>query len=67
MPLPRACSAFRKAECLEGVLAPGETLYYPEDYWHQVSTGSGGRSSSSYGRSSGRSATSSGGGSASLY
>ena len=34
-----ACSAFRKAECLEGVLAPGEALYYPEDYWHQVSNG----------------------------
>ena len=50
--LPRACSAFRKAECLEGVLAPGETLYYPEDYWHQVSAGSGGSGSSSSSSSS---------------
>ena len=47
MRLPCACSAFRKAECLEGVLAPGETLYYPEDYWHQVRSGGGGSSSSS--------------------
>ena len=52
MPLPCACSAFRKAECLEGVLAPGETLYYPEDYWHQVSSGSGGSGSSSSSSSS---------------
>ena len=56
MRLPRACSAFRKAECLEGVLAPGETLYYPEDYWHQVSSGSGSSGSSSSSSSSSSSA-----------
>ena len=52
MRLRCACSAFRKAECLGGVLAPGETLYYPEDYWHQVSSGSGGSGSSSSSSSS---------------
>ena len=31
-----ACAAFRNAKCLEGTLHPGETLYYPEDYWHQT-------------------------------
>ena len=32
----RQCAAFKNAKCQEGVLAPGQVLYYPEDYWHQT-------------------------------
>jgi len=30
------CPSFRSATCYEGVIGPGEALYYPEDYWHQT-------------------------------
>ncbi|KAL1496394.1 hypothetical protein AB1Y20_016349 [Prymnesium parvum] len=30
------CPSFKKATCYEGVLSPGEVLFYPEDYWHQT-------------------------------
>lgn len=34
----RSCAAFRNAQCQEGVLSPGQVLYYPEDYWHQTTS-----------------------------
>jgi len=32
----RACPSFREANCFETILHPGETLYFPSNWWHQT-------------------------------
>ena len=33
-----ACPAFANASCLVATLSPGESLFYPEAWWHQTRT-----------------------------
>jgi hypothetical protein len=34
----QACAAFANASCLVATLSPGESVFYPEGWWHQTRT-----------------------------